>query len=137
MSPAASIVSAFGLFSSAADAAPPSPVYPEVAYWLPAIVYMNPADMDTPRWVPVLAGTSWMRLLPESAMYRSPALSMLMPHGSFRYPEVAISPSHWHPACPLACPAIVYPAPAVSAVPYWAGVQEAISWMRLLPESAM
>src|SRR5450756_2084840 len=119
MSPAASIVSALGLFSSAADAAPPSPVYPAVAYWLPAIVYMNPADIDTPHWVPLPAVTSWMRLFPESAMYRSPALPMLMPHGSFRYPEVAISPSHRHPACPLACPAIVYTSPPVIAIPYW------------------
>jgi hypothetical protein len=49
-------------------AAPPSPVEPEVPDEFPATVYMSSAVMDWPHWVEVVAGTSWTRLLDESAM---------------------------------------------------------------------
>ena len=42
---------------------------------------------------------------------------MAMPVGSSRKRCVAGPPSHWQPACPSACPAIVYTSPAVIAMP--------------------
>ena len=45
-------------------------------------VYMSPAVIDWPHWVPLAAGTSWIRLLSVSAMYRSPAESTAMPTGA-------------------------------------------------------
>ena len=53
-------------------AGPPSPVSPFVPVALPATVYMSPAVMAAPHWVPLAAGTSWTRLFLASAMYRSP-----------------------------------------------------------------
>jgi hypothetical protein len=90
-----------------ADAAvPPSP-----EYWLvpacPAIVYMSPAVIDCPRWVPVAAGTSWTRKFWLSVMYRFPARSVRTLSGVLSSAEVAAPPSPDDPAVPVALPATV------------------------------
>ena len=45
----------------------------------PAIVYTSPAVIEMPHWVPDATGISTTRLLPVSAMYRSPAESNARP----------------------------------------------------------
>src|SRR5215831_7781664 len=84
--------------------------------------------------VPVAAATIWTRLLPASAMYRSPA-NMLIAAGAFKSDAVAalLSPPSPHP--PVR-PAITYISPAVIEIaPHWVPLAAAISTTRQLPVS--
>ena len=56
----------------------------------------------------LLTGTSWMRLLPPSAMYRLPAESSAIPPGACRYAAVGGPVSPAYPEAPPAWPAMVY-----------------------------
>src|SRR6266851_3426667 len=116
-SPAPLTVTPAGPFSSADVAGPPSPVWPLVPVALPAKVEMIPDE----------ATTFWTRLLPVSAMYRSPAVLSAIPPGDFSSAAVAAPPSPEDPELPDALPATVEIVPDALA----------ISWIRLLPVSAM
>ncbi len=106
-----------GAFSSAAVAAPPSPDSPLTPAALPATVEI----------VPEAAATFWTRLLPVSAIYRSPPVLSVIPAGDFSSAAVAAPPSPEDPELPDALPATVEIVPDALA----------ISWIRLLPVSAM
>src|SRR5258706_7962908 len=116
-----------GLDSSAAVAAPPSPVFPAVPVALPAMVEILPVD----------ALTFWIRLLLESAMYRFPDESIAMSLGLFSRAATAGPPLPLDPGLPFADPAMVDTCPAVRLKPHWLWVLAAISTIRLLPASAM
>src|SRR5216684_2756434 len=116
-SPAPLTVTPAGPFSSADVAGPPSPVWPLVPVALPAKVEMIPDE----------ATTFWTRLLPVSAMYRSPPALSVTPAGDFSSAAVAAPPSPEDPELPDALPATVEIVPDALA----------ISWIRLLPVSAM
>src|SRR5216683_1905689 len=116
-SPAPLTVTPAGPFSSADVAGPPSPVWPLVPVALPAKVEMIPDE----------ATTFWTRLLPVSAMYRSPAPLSATPPGAFSSAAVAAPPSPDSPLTPAALPATVEIVPEAAAT----------FWTRLLPVSAM
>ena len=73
MSPAASTARPSGRFKQRGSSGPAVAGVPAGPDGLPATVDMSPAVMAWPHWVPLAAVTSWIRLLPVSAMYRSPA----------------------------------------------------------------
>src|SRR5713101_6633685 len=116
-SPAPLTVTPAGPFSSADVAGPPSPVWPLVPVALPAKVEMIPDE----------ATTFWTRLLPVSAMYRSPAPLSATPPGAFSSAAVAAPPSPDSPLTPAALPATVEIVPEAAAT----------FWTRLLPVSAI
>ena len=103
--PALSVRTLYGRLSSAAVAAPPSPEDPLAPVALPATVYISLAVTEIPNWVPDAAGTSWIRLLPWSAMNRLPAASSARPQGWFSSAEVAGPPSPEDPLAPDELPA--------------------------------
>src|ERR1700722_441213 len=72
-------------------ATPPGAVSPALPPGQPAAVYTSSAVIDLPHCVPVVPASSWTRLLPESAMYRLPALApapKATPDGSYSSDEV-------------------------------------------------
>src|SRR5215469_1580281 len=98
---------------------------------------MSPAVMDTPRRIPVTADTSWILLLPGSAMYRSPDGSSATDAGALISAEEAGPPSPELPNAPVAEPVTVYMSFAVIDWPHWVPVVPATSWILLLFISAM
>src|ERR1022692_24165 len=128
-----------GSVRSAAVATTPLPPEPAAPVALPATVYMSNAVNAgvIPHWAPLAAGTSWTRLLPESAMYRSPAVLSVTASGLFNLAEVAALPSPVTPDVPAELPAIVYTSPAVMVWFHWEPPAAATYWIRLLLESGM
>src|SRR5450756_146115 len=136
-SPEESTVTPAGLDRKAALAAAPSPAMPAVPAELPAIVYTSLAVRASPHWVPPAAATSWRRLLPPSAMNRSPAESNASAPGPFRNPADACPPSPPDPDVPTSLPATVDILSMVSDTPHWVFVATGISSTRESHVSAM
>src|SRR6266851_5705592 len=105
-SPAPLTVTPAGPFSSADVAGPPSPVWPLVPVALPAKVEMIPDE----------AATFGIRLLPVSAMYRSPAALSVTPPGAFSSAAVGPPPFPDYPELPDALPAMVEIVPDALAI---------------------
>src|SRR5580658_2127342 len=100
---------------------------------------MSLADIDLPHWVSAVAAISWIRLLPVSAMYRSPVwlpAPRWMLVGWFSSAEVATPPSPLVPQLPVV-PAMVYSSSAVIVMFHWVWLAAAISTTRQSPVSAM
>ena len=92
-----------GSLSIAAVAAPPSPAYPRVP--LPATVWIRPVE----------ATTSRIRLLPESAMNRSPAESSAMAVIPLNCAFLAGPPSPPLPAAPVPAKVMMLPVAATTS----------------------
>src|SRR5450755_202025 len=106
----------------------------------PATVYRSNFVIEIdPHCVPDAAGTSVTRQLPVSATYRFPLLSSIRPPGMFSTAPPAGAPLLPSPAVPAGLPATVYTSPAVRVPsPHsLSPTAPAISWIRLLPASAI
>ena len=107
MFPAVSSDTDTGLFSVAPVAGAPSPVW--LAVPSPAMVVM----------MPVAAVTLRMRLLPESTMYRLPAVSIATSDGPLNCAAVASPLSPLDPSTPVPATVLMMPVVAVTLRMTW------------------
>src|SRR5216683_1766372 len=98
---------------------------------------MSAAVIAADHWVPPATATSWTRLFSVSATYRFPDPSAVTACGPFSSAAEAGPPSPDIPLVPDALPAMVYMSPQLICWPNWVPDALAISWIRLLPVSAM
>src|SRR6266700_3052939 len=94
-------------------AGPRFPDVPAVPFTFPATVYRSLAVIVMPHWLPPLLAASTTRLLPVSAIYRSPAELVPIPSGVVSREDPKAVPLPDRPADPRLSPATVYMSQAV------------------------